>query len=140
MLLHYFDDPLTWKESKMATKHNYLKSLKLQSQCMQVNFIFTVCRNIMWPSLLPRILWLLCFSFIQIIVLFTFYACKKDTNNISNRHKTKTNIAIYKLLGKSKDQYIHKLHANFQDFTQSGALGFYNWEKGVKVRMRENVQ
>ena len=126
MLLHHFDDLLPWKQSKMAAKHKYLKSLKLQNHCMQTDFLFTFSTNIMLSSLLPRILWLLCFSFIQIIVLFTFYACKKDTNNISNQHKTKTNIAIYKLLGKSKDQYIHKLHANFQDFTQSGALGFYN--------------
>ena len=30
----------------------------------------------------------------------------------------------------------YKQHANFQDpaFTQSGTLGFYNYEKGVKVR------
>ena len=79
--------------------------------------------------------------FLYFNVLFTFYACKHDTNNISNRHKTKTNIAIYKSLGKSKDQYMHKQHANFQDstFTQSGASGFYNWEKGVKVKMWENT-
>ena len=30
-----------------------------------------------------------------------------------------TNIAIYKSLGKSKDQYIHKQHANFQDYIYS---------------------
>ena len=77
----------------------------------------------MLSSLLQRILWLLCFFF---IVLLTFYACKNDTNNISNRHKTKSNIVIYKLLGESKDHYIYKHHANFQDSTQSGALGFYN--------------
>ena len=55
---------LPWKQSKMATKHNYLKSLKLQSHCMQSYFIFTVHINITLSSLLPRILWLLCFSFI----------------------------------------------------------------------------
>ena len=79
--------------------------------------------------------------FLYFNVLFAFYVCKNDTNNISNRHETKSNITIYKLLGKSKDQYIHKQLANFQDstFTQSGALGFYNWEKGVKVRMWENA-
>ena len=44
-LLHHFDDPLPWKQSKMATKHNYLKSLKLQSHCMQINFLFTVSTN-----------------------------------------------------------------------------------------------
>ena len=66
--------------------------------------------------------------FLYFLVLFTFYAFKNDTNNISYRHKTKTNIAIYKSLGESKDQYIYKHHTNFQDsnFTQSGALGFYN--------------
>ena len=66
--------------------------------------------------------------FLYFIVLFTFYACKNDTNNISNQHKTKINIAIYNSLGKSKDQYVYKHHASFQDstFTQSGALGFYN--------------
>ena len=127
MLLHCFYDLLPWKQSKMATKHNYLKSLKLQSYCMQIKLLFTVCTNIMLSSLLPRILWLLCFSFIC-NVLFTFYVCKHDTNNVSSQHKTRTNIAIYKSLGKSKDQYIHKQHANFQDstFTQSGAFGFYN--------------
>ena len=58
--------------------------------------------------------------------IITFYACKKDTNNISNRHKTKPNIAIHKSPSKSKDQYIHKQHANFQDstFTQNGVWGF----------------
>ena len=87
---------------------------------MQINFLFTVRTIIVLSSLLPRILWLLCFFF---IVLFTFYAGKNDTNNISNWHNTKTNIAIYKLFDKSKDQCIHKQHANFQDpaFTQSGA-------------------
>ena len=36
---------------------------------------------------------------------------------------------------------IYKQHTNFQDptFTQSEALGFYNWEKGVEVRMWENA-
>ena len=69
MLLHHFDDLLPWKQSKMATKHNYLKSLKLQSHCMQINFLFTVSTNIMLSSLLPRILWLLCFSFILLYYL-----------------------------------------------------------------------
>ena len=93
MLLHHFEALLPWKQSKMATKHSYFKSLKLQSQCMQINFIFTVLTNIMLFLLLPRILWLLilCFSF---IVLSTFYACKNDTNDISNQHKTETNITI----------------------------------------------
>ena len=70
MLLHHFDNPLPWKQSKMATKHNYLKSLKLQSHCMQINFLFTVYTNIMVSSLLPRILWLLCFSFILFYLHF----------------------------------------------------------------------
>ena len=108
MLLHHFDHPLPWKQSKMATKHNYLKSLKLQSHCMQINFLFTVSTNIMLSSLLPRMLWLLCFSFILLYYLH-FNACKNDTNNISNRHKTKHDIAIYKSLGKSKDQTPCKL-------------------------------
>ena len=79
--------------------------------------------------------------FLYFILLFTFYACKKDTHNISNWHKTKTNIAIYKSLGKSKDQDMHKQHANFQDstFTHSRALGFYNQEKGVKVRCEKHT-
>ena len=69
MLLHHFDHPLPWKQSKMATKHNYLKSLKLQSHCMQINFLFTFSTNVMLCSLLPRILWLLCFSFILLYYL-----------------------------------------------------------------------
>ena len=99
---------------------------------MQINFLFTVH---------TRILWLLCFSFILFYYFhFNFYACKNDTNNISNQHKTKTNIAVYKSPGKSKDQY-NKPHSNFQDstFTESEALGFYNWENGVKVRTWENA-
>ena len=76
--------------------------------------------------------------FLYFIVLFTFYACKNDTNNSSNWHKTLKNITIYKSFGKSKDQYIYEHHAHFQDstFTQSGALGFYNWENGVKLKER----
>ena len=69
--------------------------------------------------------------FLDFIVLFTFYACKNDTSNISNQHQTQTNITIYKSLGNSKDQYIYKQHGNFQDstFTQSGALGFTTEKK-----------
>ena len=69
MLLHRFDNLLPWKQSKMATKHNYLKNLKLQSHCVQINFLFTVHTNIMLSSLLLRILWLLCFSFILLYYL-----------------------------------------------------------------------
>ena len=61
--------------------------------------------------------------FLYFIVLFKFYACKKDTNSILNRHKTKTNITIYKSFGKSKDQYMQILKTTF---TQSGVLQFYN--------------
>ena len=58
--------------------------------------------------------------FLYFNVLFAFYVCKNDTNNISDPYKIKTDIAIYKSFGKSKDQYIYKQHANFQDptFTQ----------------------
>jgi len=48
------------------------------------------------------------------IVLFAFEACKKNTNNILNRQNAKTNIAIYKSLGKSKEKYIYKHYANVQ--------------------------
>ena len=47
----------------------YFKSLKLQSHCIQINFLFTVSTNIMLSSLLPRMLWLLCFSFILLYYL-----------------------------------------------------------------------
>ena len=79
----YLNDLLPWKQSKMAAKHNYLKSLKLQSHCMQINFLFTVSTNVMLSSLLPRILWLLCFFFILLYHLQFML-----TNNISNRHET----------------------------------------------------
>ena len=69
MLLHHFDHPLPWKQSKMTTKHKYFKSLKLQSHCMQINVLFTVSTNIMLSSLLPRNLWLLHFSFILLYYL-----------------------------------------------------------------------
>ena len=49
--------------------NSYLKSLKLQRHCMQINFLFTVNTNIMLSSLLPRILWLLCFSLILLYYL-----------------------------------------------------------------------
>ena len=84
MLLHHLDDLLPWKQSKIAAKHNYLKSLKLQSHCMQINFLFTFSTNVMLCSLLPRILWLLCFSFILL-----YYVHFMLTNNISNRQKLK---------------------------------------------------
>ena len=108
---------------------------------MQINFLYTVRTNINNVIVTFTKDSVVIMLFLYFIVLFTFYACKNDTNNISYPRKTKTNIAIYKLLGKRKDQYIHKQHANFQDlaFTQSGALGFYNCEKDVKVRMRENA-
>ena len=69
MLLHNFDDPLPWKQSKMANKHNYLKSLKLQSLCMQINFLFTFRSNTMLSSHLPGILWSLYFSLILLYYL-----------------------------------------------------------------------
>ena len=77
--------------------------------------------------------------FLYLIVLFTFYACKNDTNNISNWQKTKKNIDIYKSLGKNKDLYIYKHHANFQDSigTQSRALGFYIRVPGEIKRSRD---
>ena len=45
--------------------------------------------------------------FLYCTVLFAFYACKKDTNNILNGHKTKPDIIIYKSLGKSKDNHTY---------------------------------
>ena len=71
MLLHDFDPPVPWKQSKMSAKHIYLKSLKLQTDCRQINFLFTVSTNIMLFSLLPRILWLLCLSFILLYYLYS---------------------------------------------------------------------
>ena len=69
MLLQHFDNLLPWKQSKIAAKHNYLKSLKLQSHCMQINFLITFSTNIMLCSLIPRILQLLRFSFILLYCL-----------------------------------------------------------------------
>ena len=140
MLLHHFDDPLRWKQSKMATKHNYSKSLKLLSHRMQINFLFTVHTSIMLSSLLPWILWLLClflillyylhFMFVKIIpIIFQIGINLKQISLSTNRYiKVKINT------------YTNCMQTFKTTFTQSGALGFYNWEKGVKVRMRENVQ
>ena len=50
-------------------------------------------------------------AFLLLYCIIYIYACKNGTNNISNPYKTKTNIAIYKSFGKSKDQYIYKQHA-----------------------------
>ena len=102
MFLQHFDNLQPWKQSRWPP-NNYLKSLKLQSHCVQINFLFTVGTNITLSSLLLWILWLLCFSFILL-----YYLHFMLTNNISNRHKTYKYIAIYKSLGKSKDQYIYK--------------------------------
>ena len=87
MLLHHFDQPLPWKQSKMAAKHTYLKSLKLQSHCTQIKFLFTVStkHNAIYTFTKDVVVIMFCLYF---IALFTFYACKNDTNNISNRHKT----------------------------------------------------
>ena len=80
----------------------------------------------MLSSVLLRNLWLLCFSFILLDHLH-FFTCKKDTNNISNQHTTKTNIAIYKSFGKVKiNTYTNSMPTFKTTFTQSGALGFYN--------------
>ena len=97
MLLHHFDDPLPWKQSKMATKHSYLKSLKLQSHRMQINFLFTVHTSIMSSSLLPRILWLLCFSFILLYYLH-FMFVKMIPIIFQICINLKTNTIFYKLL------------------------------------------
>ena len=123
-LLHHFDDPLPWKQSKMATKHNYLKRLKLQSHFMQTEFIFTVHINIMLSSLLRRVLQL-CFSFILLYYLH-FMLVKRIQIIFQIGIKLKKTSPSTNCL--VKHQYIHKQHANFQDsaFTQSGALGFYN--------------
>ena len=71
---------------------------------MQINFLFTVStNNVIFTFTKDFVVIML---FLYFIVLLTFYARKNDTNNISNWHKTKSNIAIYKLLGKSKDHYL----------------------------------
>ena len=108
MLLHHSDAPLPWKQSKMAAKQLF------KNHSMQIFKKFTVSTNIKLSSFLRSILWLLCFSFTLLyyfsfyackndtndisnrhnIVLFAFYACKNYTNDISNRHKTKTNIPV----------------------------------------------
>ena len=107
MLLHHFDHSLPWKQSKMATKHNYLKSLKLQSHCMLIHFLFTVSTNIMLSSLLPRILWLLHFSFILLsylhfmlvkiipIIFQISIKLKKILPSINHLVKVKINTYIY---------------------------------------------
>ena len=72
---------MTWRTKKIWTTcchgnnprwpPNNLKSLKLQTDCRQINFLFTVSTNIMLSSLLPRILWLLCFFFILLYYLYS---------------------------------------------------------------------
>ena len=123
-MLHHFDHPLPWKQSKMATKQLF-KKLETTNHCMQINFLFTVSTNIILSSLLPRILWLLCFSF---IVLFTFYDCKNDTNTISNRQKHfyKISPSTNHLVKVKINTYTNTRQTFKTTFTQSGALGFYN--------------
>ena len=64
-----FWQPVAMETIQDGRRDNYLKSLKLQSYCMQIHFLFTVSTNIMLSSLLPRILGLLCFSFILLYYL-----------------------------------------------------------------------
>ena len=64
--------------------------------------------------------------FLCFIGSFAFFTCKKDTNNISNQHTTKTNIAIYKSLRKGKDIYIYKYYLNFKNYLYSKPQ---NWER-----------
>ena len=103
MLLHHFDNPLPWKQSKMATKHNYLKSLKLQSECMQINFLFTVRTNITLSSLLPRtlcgyyvfpLLYYLHFMLVKIIPIFQISIKLKQISPSINR-LVKVKISTY---------------------------------------------
>ena len=114
MLLHHFDAPLPWKQSKMAAKQLF-KISNLRNHSMQI-LKKSVSTNIMLSSFLI-IYFVVIMLFLYFIVLFAFYACKNDTNDISNLHKTKTYIASYKSLGRSNDQSIHKHSVNFQDFT-----------------------
>lgn len=73
-------------------------------------------------------------SRIYFIVLFAFEACKKNTNNILNRQKAKTNIAIYKSLGNSKEKYIDKHYAS----VQGPLLKAQPW--GFKIEKDPNAQ
>ena len=59
-----FWPPVAMETNQDGHQTQLFKKLKLQSHRMKINFLFTVHTNIMLSSLLPRILWLLCFSFI----------------------------------------------------------------------------
>ena len=126
-----FWPPVAMETIQDGHQTQLLKSLKLQSHCMQIIFLFTVSTNIMLLSFYQGFVFIV--LFLYFLVLFTFCACKNDINNISNRHKSKNNIAIHKSLCKSKDQYIYKQNANFQDYLYSKR------SLGVKMRTWENA-
>ena len=67
--------------------------------------------------------------FLYFIVLFTFYACKNDTNNISNQHKPtleQISPSTNCLVKVKINTYTNSMQTFKTTFTQSGALGFYN--------------
>ena len=130
MLLHQFDDPMPWKQPKMATKHNYLKSLN-SSHRMKINFLFTVHTNIMLSSLLPRILWLLCSSFILLYYLHFMLVKMIPIFQIG--------INLKQILPSTNRLVKVKINT-YTNCTQTfKTLRSYNLEKGIKVRLWENV-
>ena len=66
-----------------------LKNVQIHSHCMHINIFSQLVEA--WCYLhIDQ-------GFLYFIVLFAFYACKKDTSNISNRHKTEPYITILQI-------------------------------------------
>ena len=124
--LHHLDDPLPRKQPKMVAKLNYLKSLKLQSHCMQINFIFTVRTNMVLSTFVPRSLWLLSLSFILLYYLH-FMLVKMIPTIIQIGIRLKQISPSTNRMVKVKINTDTNSMQTFKTtFNHSGALGFYN--------------
>ena len=98
--------------------------------------LFTVSTNIMLSSLLPRIFWLLCFSFIllyylhfMLVKMIPIFPIGIKLNKISPSTNRLVKVTI--------NAYTNTMQT-FKT-AQIGALGFYNWVNGVKMRTWENA-
>ena len=78
--------------------------------------------------------------FLYSLVLFAFYACKKDRpTSMSKRHKTKQTLQFTKCLVKVKiNAYICKHYANVQPLFKAGPVGFKT-EKDPKAHKGPNI-
>ena len=131
----YVVTSIWWPNAMETTQDGYqtqlFKKLKLQSHRMKINFLFTVHTNIMLSSLLPRILWLLCSSFILFYYLHFMLVKMISIFQIG--------INLKQILPSTNRLVKVKINT-YTNCTQTfKTLRSYNLEKGIKVRLWENV-